>query len=298
MRWVAFLAFAVLAYGLAQGLYKQAELSAAQFCVLFVLVKTLTNGGSWAVLSQGPVRQPGDRLFYAWALAGQILNGLGWIGYFLALSRGPAALVGTITAAYTAVTVGLALIFLKERPTWLQAMGVFILIVCGMALAYEPGDGARWGQGWLALSLGTLLLWGTAVCIFKHAYRLPAADDARFFLTNWAGAALTLLPYGLLHGGMAGLGPAAMGLGLLVVLLYALGDLALFCALRRGPAFLVAPLSGLYPLPTLVWAVLVLQERISPLQGAAVALTLAGIVLVAWPAEGRRAAPARRPDSG
>jgi drug/metabolite transporter (DMT)-like permease len=281
MRWILPLACTVLAYGLAQGLYKQAALSAGQFCLLFVLAKTVANFG-YALAARRPLRAPGDGAFYRWAFAGQIVNGLGWIGYFLALDRGPAALVGTVTAAYTAVTVVLALVFLGERPSRLQLGGVALLVACGMLLAYT-GEGTTAGgrAGWLAMSLLTLLLWGTAVCIFKHAYNQPGAADHRFFVTNWAGAALTLLPYGLLHGGLPlpGLG-AGLGLGLLIVALYAVGDLTLFAAIARGPAALVTPLSGLYPVPTLAWAALVLHERVSGPQWVAVALTLLGIVLI------------------
>ena len=94
------------------------------------------------------------------------------------------------------------------------------------------------------------------------------------------GAAATLLPYGLFAGGGVPMGSALL-LGLLIVLLYAVGDLTLFAAIRRGPAALVAPLSGLYPVPTLAWAALVLHERPTGSQWIAVALTLLGILLIA-----------------
>jgi drug/metabolite transporter (DMT)-like permease len=283
MAWLLPLLCTVLFYGLAQGIYKQVPLSAGHFCLLLVLAKTFLNWGSFLGFGPRPLVPPRGRRFLAVALVGQGVNGLAWIGYFLALDRGPAALVGTITAAYTAVAVVLAVLFLGERLWPAQAVGVGLVVLAGALLGYSTGDPATagaTGEGWLALSLLTLCGWGVAVCIFKYAYGLPGADDHRFFVTNWAGMGLTLLPYGLLSAHGAAFNPSALLLGLVIVLFYAIGDLTLFRAIRLGPAALVSPLSGLYPLPTLVYSALVLHERITPIQWLATVLVLCAIVLI------------------
>lgn len=290
-RWILPLCGTVLCYGLAQGLYKQVPLTAGQFCLLFVAVKTPVNWGAWGAFSRRRLTDPESRPFLFYALLGQVVNGLAWICYFLALDRGPAAVVGTVTAAYTAVTVLLAMVFLRERLAPRQVLGVALVIGAGMVLGYAAGGAPATEAGrvgWLTLSFATMGLWGVAVCIFKHAYNQEHADDYRFFLTNWAGMVLTLLPYGWLSAGGAAStwSPGVVGLGLLIVLLYALGDLLLFAAIQRGPASVVSPLSGLYPIPTLVYAALVLHERLGGLQWGAVALVLlALLLLVPAPAE-------------
>lgn len=280
LRWALPLACTVLFYGLAGGLWKQSSLLYGQFCILFVATKTLTNWGAWLGSSRPNPLAPESRSFLKWAVLGQLFNGLAWICYFKALSTGPAAIVQTITAAYTALTVVLALLFLKERLVAIQLTGVALVIGAGIALGLSSGP-SQDGEGkiWFVASLGTLLSWGICTAIFKHAYNQNGSNDQVFYLTNWLGMTLTILPFGLSQLGDEPWGQG-IGLGVLIVLLYSLGDLTLFAAINRGPASIVSPLSGLYPLPTIVYSSLVLKEQISPLQWGAVGVVLVAIVLV------------------
>jgi transporter family protein len=69
-------------------------------------------------------------------------------------------------------------------------------------------------------------------------------------------------------------------LGLVPVCLFCAGDLALFRAIELGPASIVTPLSGMYPIVTLLYAWPVLKERVTARQGLAVALSLLSILLM------------------
>ena len=71
-----------------------------------------------------------------------------------------------------------------------------------------------------------------------------------------------------------------LGLGLVIVSLYALGDLTLFAAINRGPASIVSPLSGLYPLPTIAYSALILKETISAPQWVSVGVVLVALLLI------------------
>lgn len=291
MSWPVLLLVCVLCYGLAQGIYKQVPLSTAHFCLLFVAAKSLLNLIPYFALGRPRLFDDRSRRFLGLALLGQLINGAAWITYFLALSRGPAALVGTITAAYVAIPVVVALLLLRERLGGRKRAGVALVIAAAVLLGSGSGDGAAAasGEGWLALSLSTLVLWGAATSLFKYAYNQPGADDARFFLLNWAAALCTLLPFGLIQAGGEPLGAVAPRVllgGGLIVLLYGLGDLALFAALRRGPASLVSPLSGLYPIPTIAYAALVLHERLGAAQWIAAALIVAAIAVLVPPERG------------
>ena len=62
--------------------------------------------------------------------------------------------------------------------------------------------------------------------------------------------------------------------------MFALGDLSLFRALQVGPAAIVTPLSTMYPVVTLMYAVPFMRERMALMQWLAVAILLAGIVAV------------------
>lgn len=285
LSWALPLTCTVMFYGLAGGIWKQSALGYGQFCVLFVAVKTLTNLGVWGVASRRNPMIPEGRTFLKWAMFGQLFNGMAWICYFKALSLGPAALVQTITASYTALTVILALIFLKERLIPLQMAGIGLVIGAAVTLGYSSGHGSagEHGMAWFWASLGTLFCWGVCTAIFKHAYNQPGADDYVFFLTNWVGMGITVLPFGWTQMTDANWSNG-LGLGLVIVLFYCIGDLTLFAAINRGPAALVSPLSGLYPLPTIAYSALVLKETITGLQWGAVAVVLVAMMMV-FPAD-------------
>ena len=279
LGWALPLACTVLSYGLAGGFWKLADLSTGQFCLLFVLAKVVLNTGYWIGLGCPRVEW---NAFLRYTLLGQVINGFAWAGYFSALATGPAAIVQTVTAAYTALAAVLAVIFLKERLVAIQVVGVAMVVGAGMLLGYGGGsDGSAGQAGWFAYSLVTLLCWGMAVVVFKHAYNQEGANDAVFSLGNLLGMAVTLLPFGFMttSGGerwAAGLVPLAW----LVVILYAVGDLTLFAAINRGPATIVSPLSGLYPIPTIAYSALVLHEAVLGSQWVAIAMVLVAIVLV------------------
>jgi drug/metabolite transporter (DMT)-like permease len=282
LRWAVPLVVTVSSYGLAAGIWKHAALTAGQFCVLFVLVKIATNLGAWAIFSRKNIFDREARAFAKWCFWGHILNGLAWICYFTALSTGPVAIVQTVTAGYTALAALLALIILKERATKVQLIGIALVIAAAMMIGYSTGGTESSGdRSWFIASMLTIAFWGGAMVFFKHAYNQPGADDWRFFVINFVGMALTVLPYGLLTLEGAVWSPDAIALRALIVLLYAVGDLTLFVALARGPAAIVSPLSGLYPIPTIAYAALVLDESITLLQWIAIAMVLAAIVMIA-----------------
>jgi drug/metabolite transporter (DMT)-like permease len=282
LRWAVPLFCTVMFYGLAGGLWKSVNLLPVQFCVLFFVIKSFVNWAAWLANGTPNPFAPERRAFVRGALLGQMVNGIAWICYFTALSNGPAAIVQTITAAYTALTVVLALIFLKEKLVAIQVVGVTMVVGSSVMLGLTSGPaGGGEGNLWFYASLGTLVSWGTCTAIFKHAYNQEGANDTVFFLTNWVGMGLTVLPFGLLQGG-AKMPETSRDLwmGILIVLLYSLGDLTLFAAINRGPASIVSPLSGLYPLPTIAYSALILKEQISTLQWVSVGVVLVALVLI------------------
>jgi drug/metabolite transporter (DMT)-like permease len=59
----------------------------------------------------------------------------------------------------------------------------------------------------------------------------------------------------------------------------ALGGLLVAIAYKHGPASIVTPLAGAYPVVTIAFAWAVLKERPTPIQWGGIALVLAGMVL-------------------
>ena len=57
------------------------------------------------------------------------------------------------------------------------------------------------------------------------------------------------------------------------------GSLGLIVAAHHGPISIVTPLIGAYPVVTIIFAALVLKERISPLQYGCISAIISGMVL-------------------
>jgi transporter family protein len=68
--------------------------------------------------------------------------------------------------------------------------------------------------------------------------------------------------------------------GVLIGLLGGLGELAYFAAMRVGKASVVGPLTSLFPLLTVLLAILFLKERISAVQATGVLLALVSIFVL------------------
>ena len=72
-------------------------------------------------------------------LIGGLANGLGSWELFRCLEKGAKASVAIpLTALYPLLTALLAILFLKERLTALEWLGVFLALVAGAMLSYEP----------------------------------------------------------------------------------------------------------------------------------------------------------------
>ncbi len=302
--WLLPLVATVVFYGLAQALTKQfmANVTAGAFIVLYVILKILVNAGTVAIWPHQPFSGGTATTFLAWALVANGFIAAAWLFYYLALESGKVAIVGTVTAAYPVVTVVLAGLFIggSERLIPLQYVGIALIIGVAVLMAYQPGEGSdgvaltaappRPSRKWLWLSLMVVACWGIGSYFAKVAYLVPPAVtgpngvaagwDANYLLGNLVAVVVLLLPYGLLSTkGKLG-APRDLLFALIPTLLFVLGDVALFRAWATGPTSIVTPLSGLYPVVTLLYVVPIMKERLTGAQKAALAMTLVAIVLV------------------
>src|SRR5262252_10611405 len=72
-------------------------------------------------------------------LLGGAVNGLGNWAVFACLEEGAKASVAIpLTALYPLCTIALATIFLRERPSGLQWIGIALAVTGGAMLSYEP----------------------------------------------------------------------------------------------------------------------------------------------------------------
>ena len=137
MHWMAYAAVAIVLWGV-NGLFMKLGTNrvSARSMVIWVTVGFLVLlpllwkestlvGLSTSVISVG-------------LIAGMV-NGLGNWAVFACLEKGAKASVAIpLTALYPLCTVILATIFLRERPSALQWLGIALAVAAGAMLSYEP----------------------------------------------------------------------------------------------------------------------------------------------------------------
>lgn len=81
-------------------------------------------------------------------------TGLSWLCYFKALSIGNLSKVVAVDKSSTFLTILLALIFFREPFHWLTGLGIAVMIA-GTALMLEKGDAKKGKRGWLFYAAGS-----------------------------------------------------------------------------------------------------------------------------------------------
>lgn len=133
--------------------------------------------------------------------------------------------------------------------------------------------GARGARAWLGYALTTVVLWGVwgAFSGLSPQHGFPET----LIYCIWA---LTMIPPALVV--LAGVGwrldrsPRAIGYGLAVGLLGAGGQMVLFYAVARGPAYLIFPVISLSPVVTIAMSFVLLRERTGKLGALGIVLAL------------------------
>jgi drug/metabolite transporter (DMT)-like permease len=282
LLWLTPALLALLLYGLGQGFVKMwiTEVPPARFCLYFAFARAVVMLGYFITNPHMPVFTAANRQLLAIGVCAYLLDGTAWILYFQSIISGPITIVGTLSAAYPALTIVFAHWFLGETLSPLQYLAVVLVIGGCIGLAYQPADAANKvvGRAWIPLAFGALVLWGASQTIVKYDYTL-GATDANMSLYSVFGALCTLGAYGMLKGRAGTHSLIEWTRSFLPMGMMAAGDLGVLIASRYGKISIVTPLTAAYPLVTLAFASLVLRERISLLQWSCIAAILAGMYL-------------------
>jgi drug/metabolite transporter (DMT)-like permease len=171
-----------------------------------------------------------------------------------------------------------------------------------LALAYSPSDpsdaGAKKTQKrWMGFAVAALLIWGVNGVIIKHAYTFAGSSEANMALFIAVGGLCTLGVYGFLYGRQGATDRSEWARSFLPMAMMAVGGLMAAIAYKNGPASIVTPLSGAYPVITLTFAMMILKERPTRLHWAGIAAILTGMLLttITFPAEEEATAPPAAP---
>lgn len=209
----------------------------------------------------------------------------GLLVYFEALARGTVSRIGTMAAAYPAVTVVLALVLLQEVLSPLQAMGIAFLIGSATLLGYrESADAGPAGRTTAALVLVVFMLsgiWGLLVKITVDELG-PARTFAFFALAAILVGGLRLLLPSVLPESTS-LPHRDLVWPAVTILAGGMGIILVTLAFSLGPASLVAPVTGAYPVVIVLVARPILRESVGPWEAVAVLCFLAGLFAVSLP---------------
>ncbi len=208
------------------------------------------------------------------AMAAGLAGAIGLAGLYRGMAIGAMGVVAPISAsaAVVPVTVGLAR---GERPSALQLAGVALALFGVVLVSREPGEEWRLSAG-VPLALVAALGFGGYFVFMDRA----SADDAYWAVVVARGfsssiALAVAAAWGTLRVGRRNL-PVLVVIGLFDVA----ANLALALALNEGYVSLVSVVASLYPVATVLLAVVVLHERPARSQalGGAVALTGVGLI--------------------
>jgi drug/metabolite transporter (DMT)-like permease len=289
LNWFVPAIAALLFYGLGQGLVKKYidDVSPARFCLYFVVSKAIVNLTFFATNEHPDPFMAEGRAVLITGIIAYILDGAGWILYFKSIISGPISIVGTLSAAYPATTILFARLFLNEVLSPVQYIGVLLVILGCIGLAWGPSDQKKVkGKIWIFYATSALIIWGASQTLMKHCYSLPNASEGNMALFNTIGGFLTLGVYGFLYGRLKSKSSLSLSDRLkewsrsfLPMGMMAVGDLGVILAYKSGPASLVTPITAAYPMVTIVFAAFILKEKITKSQVALIALILVGMYL-------------------
>ncbi|MBI2066910.1 MAG: DMT family transporter [Deltaproteobacteria bacterium] len=285
---------AMFFWGLGQGLVKKyiEDVSPAKFCLYYIIARSIVMGCFYLYsLAKGevpPLFIPEARGFIIYGLVTYLLDGIAWVLYYESIISGPITIVGTLSAAYPALTVVMARIFLNEQVTTYQLIGVIMVIVSciGLSVPHKEAITEKVKHGrWIPLAVSALLVWGISATISKYAYLQAGSDEANMCLLSITGGMLTLGLYGILRGKKEvkdlsiALTPGQWKRAAVPMAVMGTGDLGVLIATKTGPISIVTPISASYPVVTLGFAWLALKERITGLQWIFVVTIIIGVFL-------------------
>jgi len=212
-------------------------------------------------------------------------------GYYLfleSLEKGSVTMVGSITAAFPAITAVLAVTVLGESLNAINALGVVTIIGSMVALSYSHGSSSgasSFPRAALLLSIAVLLIWGFGGVFIKLALsELPLIAYLSLYVFILPPLAFAYLKHRRATKSVIFPKWALPVIGAVIVAeLWQLGYFAETAAVSEGAASIVYPLISAYPVVTIVAAHFVLREQVSGRDWAILAAVLLGIVLASLP---------------
>jgi transporter family protein len=217
-------------------------------------------------------------------LASAFVGMVAYVCFYESMIEGQVTILGTISAAYPAISIVGALLLLSERLTTYEALGLVSIMFGILTLSYErtPNSPHKIPRRSLTFALLAFLLWGFWGLTAKIA--LSDIGPGNVFGCYVLSSLIIPTIYCVLRSKRQELltlekpSRRLWETGAAGVALNVSGTLIFAFALNLGQASLVVPISSAYPLVTVAVAIFLLGERLNRLQMIALVLILIGLV--------------------
>lgn len=229
-------------------------------------------------------RGPGNAgaVFVLAAVSAGILGAIGYVCFFAGMTRGTVGLVGTIAAASPVLTVLLSVSFLGESLDLLQVLGIVTTVGCVLILSVDRRRASVSRRLAVILSLGSFLVWGLWAFLVKGS--VGALGEGDLFLLLGSGYLGVSVPAAVVwrrHRTLPGTPTRfTWPQGIFVFVSGSLAAIVLAAAYDAGPASIVAPVTGTYPVIATLAAWGILRERPDWRIAVALVLFVVGISLL------------------
>jgi drug/metabolite transporter (DMT)-like permease len=204
---------------------------------------------------------------------------IGLTAFYKGLSIGAMGVVAPLssTAAVIPVVVGVAT---GDRPSVLQGVGVAVAIAGVILAGREASDEAKTSRA-VSAGVGFALISAVGFGFFFLAMDRASDGDVLWAVVVNRTVSATLLGVALLiTRPKIGLKPRDMRVLVLVGVMDTAANGLFAIAATKGLVSVVAVLSSLYPVMTVILARVVLHERLHRIQRIGAATALAGVVLI------------------
>ncbi|OGS48236.1 MAG: hypothetical protein A3K68_07285, partial [Euryarchaeota archaeon RBG_16_68_13] len=225
-----------------------------------------------------------DPWLIALALGAGASSMIGYLMFYEGLRLGTVGVVGTLTAAYPVVTVGLSVLILQEFLSAAQALGALLMILSVGILATGPrsAGAAQTSRVAILFSIIGFVAWG--IWGFLAKVSIAEMGETNLFLYYGIADGATGLAYLALRRPLRAtherVPRRVVAITAFTFATGVVGGFTLTIAYALGPAALVSPVSGTYPIIAALGAGAVLHERVGLRVIVALACFAAGIALV------------------
>lgn len=221
-----------------------------------------------------------------WGAAAGALGMVGMMVFYRAMAGGAMTIVAPVSAVTSALLPLVAGLISGERPGGLALTGAACAIIAIGLVSLAPGtaDGPKISAGLLGMALGAGVAFGLFFICLSAAGDAAGGDAGMWPVLGAQVTAVALgAPLLLRRAERGRIVPGGTPLRWLL----AAGTLdmsanALYIlAVQRGDLSIIAPVASLYPVSTVLLAMLVDRERLRPVQLAGLGLAATALVLVA-----------------